>query len=249
MEENLQKLSFRVYYRYLVAVLLKYKILNEKIFKFFHPPKIESDIFYLSQIIKKNAVCIDIGANVGMYTCKLSSLVDRNGQVLAFEPSPLVFRFLRRNVNGGFKKLRNVKIFNLAIGSKQDSVSLIYSREKNGRISDPLTRIGSEWTGSMSFKMVTLDSMVKELGLQNIDFIKIDVEGYEFNVLLGAIETISRCHPVLLMEIDDVWLERYNSSSIDIIDLLKSYGYNAFILRQEKIQELNGSYQGNIYFR
>ena len=239
-------MSVKVYYRHLVTLLLKYNILNETTFNLFHPPKIEAELFHLNKLVKKQSVCIDIGANVGMYTCKLSNLVGKNGQVIAFEPSLHAFKFLEKNVNGLVRKLKNVKIFNLAIGNKPDFVSLVYFYEKGGRISDPLTRIGYEHG---EIRMTTLDSVIPELGLDHVDFIKIDTEGYGFNVISGAIETISKHHPAILMEMDDVWLKRYDSSHHHIMKLLGKYGYKAFSLNDGGFQELNSTFQGNVLFR
>ena len=67
--------------------------------------------------------------------------------------------------------------------------------------------------------------MIDNLNLHGCDLIQLDVEGYELNALLGAIETIKKYKPVLCIEFCEKWLNRYNDSSEKVLDLIYSLGY------------------------
>jgi hypothetical protein len=70
-----------------------------------------------------------------------------------------------------------------------------------------------------------IDDFCKENKIQNIDLLKIDVEGYELNALLGTVETIKKYKPVLCIEFCEKWLNRYKTSSDEILGLLKELNY------------------------
>lgn len=209
-------------------------------------PKIEHDLFHLNSIIKKGQITIDVGANVGMYSVMLSRLVGKNGLVLSFEPMSETFHFLNRTINGKLRKLPNVKIFQKALGNKVGKVSLAYTLGNDDRISDPLTRI-KDINGNVD--ITTLDSFVSDLALSDIDFIKVDIEGYEMEFFKGSKEVLTKYHPLILTEIDQKWLMRYNSSVNDIYDFLESLGYKAFRLVNSTLSQVTERSEGNIYFR
>ena len=98
-------------------------------------------------------------------------------------------------------------------------------------------------------RMTTLDAVVKEVGLRKVNFIKIDVEGYEMNVLKGSVEILQKYHPILLMEIDNIWLARYGSSYDEILSFLSPLGYKQVILEECSFRIASSKYMGNVYFK
>lgn len=244
--KNDRGLSRKVKYRIFIALALKFNLYNKLTFKLIKLPKIEDDIFKIGMFIKKGATCIDIGANVGMYSVICSKYAGQNGKVLAFEPSTQTYRALYNVINGKIMSLSNVQLFNMALGDKDANVDLIFSYENNGRIMDPLTRIGNS---QGNIKMTTLDRIITSLNIERVDFIKIDVEGFEFNVLKGAVNVISKFHPLILMEVDNQWLERYSSSSKNICNFLEQFAYKPFVLKDNRFKIIEDNVQGNIYFR
>ncbi len=245
MERLSKKLSWKAYYRLIITLLLKYGILNKKTFKIMPLPKVEPDLFFLKEIINKGAICFDVGANVGMYTSILSSLVGPNGTIFSFEPSPLTFRLLKKIVFGRVKKLKNVNVFNMGLGSSKGHFGLIYQLDENGNIVDPLTRIDEKGGET---PITTIDTIIEEERISKVDFIKIDVEGYEAKVVSWAINTIQRFHPIILMEVDNNWLGRYGTSNAEIFGLLSKYGYSAYTINFGKLCKLDDCGLGNIYF-
>jgi FkbM family methyltransferase len=134
-------------------------------------------------------VIIDVGAHMGFFTLKF---VTRARQVIAVEPDPLNFDFLKYNVimNGVEDK---VILCNLALGKENGKIFLDRSFYGFGR-----TKSTSKET-KYSSQMKTLDTLVRERLLDSVGLVKIDTEGFELDVLQGAVETLKRHKPDLII--------------------------------------------------
>ena len=125
---------------------------------------------------------LDIGAYVGMFTIKASKAVGPTGRVIAIEPSPENYALLKRNCKG----LGNVTLIRKAIWSSNGVERLYYSK------SPAANSLVTSWKDYVEVETTTLDNLMRELGLDNVDFIKLDAEGAELDVLKGAGETMSK---------------------------------------------------------
>lgn len=141
-----------------------------------------------------NGLCLDIGANIGV----ISMALLRSGfSVHAFEPQPEVFKLLIENVGcaGGEFLCRNTAVGSSAGTAKMPKV------QYGGKGNFGGLGIGDKSIyGSIDVGVITIDS----LDYKDVGFIKIDVEGYELEVLRGARATIERCRPILYIEDDRV---------------------------------------------
>ena len=135
-----------------------------------------------------NSVVLDIGAHIGIFTVKVSSIPGIT--VHAFEPFPRNYALLKQNVL--LNKLQNVLLYDCAIGGRCGTASLNY--DNGSTVSASIVRKESKGIPVM---MKTIDS----LGLARIDFIKLDVERAEYDALLGGLETIGTQYPVISMEV------------------------------------------------
>jgi FkbM family methyltransferase len=162
----------------------------------------------IAELVNSGDHVIDVGANIGYYAIMFASLVGREGSVLCIEPEPDNLIELKRNVTGN--KLTNVEILGAAAGEKVGRVS--FSRGINGRVA-------SELNGHLDVDMVLLDSLVYD----KIDLIKIDVEGYEGQVLAGAQRILADLHPNLFVEVHPDLLIGYSTN--EVIDLVR-HRYN-----------------------
>ncbi len=177
----------------------------------------------LIEICNSNSIVIDIGSNVGSVLMKLAQKCSE-GFVYGFEPDQK--NFYRMSENLRLNKLKNYKIFNYALGAEE---SLAYIQEIDKANSGRNTLTAYPADQATPVKVRALDAVVKELELNKIDIIKIDVEGFEFNVLLGSKETLAKWRPILFVELDDSLLRAQGSSARDLIQLLESdYGYRVF---------------------
>jgi len=134
-------------------------------------------------------VVIDVGAHMGFFTLKVAKKVKR---VIAFEPDPINFRFLMFNIY--LNRFQDkVLAYNLALGERNSQVYLDRSKYGLGRV-----RISDQ--GSLAVKVRTLDTLMNEMSeIERVDLLKIDVEGYEYEVLQGASKTIQKYRPELLI--------------------------------------------------
>ncbi|MDE3046022.1 MAG: FkbM family methyltransferase [Verrucomicrobiota bacterium] len=145
-------------------------------------------IALIQRYAKPGTVVIDVGAHIGTLTLCLSKAVGPQGQVLAFEPQPKIFRELIMNLT--LNESNNVIARHCALGEKKKKIHLDPVLPDN----EGARTIGK---GSETARMFRLD----DFPLNNVSFIKIDAENYESYILDGAKKTISRNKPVILIEI------------------------------------------------
>ena len=156
--------------------------------------------------VKQHRIALDIGANVGLWS---RDLVRHFDQVIAFEPVAMFRECLQRNVTAP-----NITVQSVALGDQDGQVSMIITEGNTGHTHvDPSSR-GGDTT------IVRLDSME----LSNVDYIKIDCEGYEYRILQGAEQTIQRCRPVIVIEQKphDAYSKHYGQFAA--VELLQSWG-------------------------
>jgi FkbM family methyltransferase len=179
---------------------------------------------FANLVINEGDTAIDFGANLGYHTITLSSFVGNYGKVYSFEPQRIIFQQLNCNVfiNG----LDNVYTYNLAVGEKESDVFInspdfhnIYPMYTN--IGN--TSINTDKVGSL-VRQISLDS----LNLPKLNFIKMDVQGSELNILKGGKNTIEKHRPYMFMEIEEKQLKLFNLTSKDLIDYTKNLGYSIY---------------------
>jgi FkbM family methyltransferase len=167
---------------------------EEEIIELFHPE--EGDIV------------IDIGAHMGRYTIPCSKYVGTNGKVIAVEAHPYNFKLLKRNIS--LNRLTNVTAMRCALYSKRDKVKLYLPDEKQGYTmhhsvmsSYLVTKYNEKMEQNyIEVQAYTLDELVKTTGVKQVNWIKIDVEGAEYEVLKGAKEILAASKRIsILVEI------------------------------------------------
>jgi FkbM family methyltransferase len=172
----------------------------------------------------------DIGSHIGIITLFLSRAVGETGQVISFEPNPESFAILCKNVR--MNDLNNVRLVNLGLGDKRNTLSLVYGEHDAGmgtldeawQVKLIETRRGVRWKAAL-VDVYPLDEYIWTESLPDPDFVKIDVEGYEYNVLLGMQDTIRRCKPALLVELHGMGNEQGRENARKVVRLLVSHGY------------------------
>ncbi len=196
----------------------------------------EADFKIIKHLVSNGSYVIDIGANIGDYTKKLSGLVGINGRVFSVEPIPLTFEILASNMKK--LKLRNIELINCAISDTNGHVTMevpLYKKSRGENFYQ--ARIVEENVNS-SFKRIkvesrTLDSLFPDAG--NISFIKCDVEGHELKCIKGAINIMRDSRPAWLIEFsedpDDTGSPAYESFRI-----LKREGYEALWFDGKNLQ-------------
>lgn len=198
----------------------------------------------IKKIVKKDQICFDIGASVGTYTYLLSSLVGPNGVVHSFEPLPRSFDVLKKTVR--VFHLNNVICHPVCLG---DRVSVIEFTGGNGRPGTTYTAHirGAdelEITDFQLLPMITLNTLVSEQRIKQVDFIKCDVEGAELLVFQAGKDVLRRYRPIVMCEVDPIDMMRYKFSTGDIFSFFKECEYQSFAWRGNKLLSLNCFTQG-----
>lgn len=202
MPDSIMRISKTLFYlpNYPIDVIQQYIGNYQKYF--------EQDILDdIAPFIPDNAVMLDIGANIGNHS--LYFAIERNAKkIYAFEPIPETFNILKKNVE--INNLENIITpLNIALSNCNTNADI---KNFNIRFMGA-AQINENIKGNIDVKAV--DNLDIE---ENIDFIKIDVEGYELKVLEGAINTIEKYKPVIFIEL-------LNNEIEIVTNMLEEYGY------------------------
>jgi FkbM family methyltransferase len=167
--------------------------------------------------IKAGMTVIDIGAHIGYYTLLFAKCVGKTGRVIAFEPLPASFEVLKKNVE--LNELTHVSLFTSAIFSHGGELTISIPDHANSGEASVVKAVGAQ---QVQVRSTTLDAVCSTLDIRP-DFVKIDVEGCESEVLAGAGETIGRCRPMMLIELHHF---DGNLSGHPVPNQLTGMGYN-----------------------
>ncbi|WP_223167830.1 FkbM family methyltransferase [Nonomuraea sp. SYSU D8015] len=196
----------------------------------------EPELLGLAGLVRPGAVCFDVGAAYGMYTYPLARLAGPAGQVHSFEPLPVPYRILEAGwrVSGA----RNVRVTNAALGSSTGYQRLRLPYRWGlpihgwAHLQEGLKRPGRFAAArTLEVPVYTVDRVCELREISRVDFIKLDVEGYEAEVLKGAEWTIEQHRPALLLEIEDRHLGKYGRTSAEVADSLIERGYRMHVWR------------------
>jgi FkbM family methyltransferase len=185
--------------------------------------------------LRQGGVAVDVGANVGCHTLIMSSLVGPAGRVLAFEPHPKIFERLADNLN--LNRLANVKTFPYALADESGSANLYtFGEDYANQGMSSLTPVdGTEAQHSIPIECKTLDEVAESESLDRLDLIKIDTEGYEAKVIMGAKKSLASFRPSLLLEYNKAHWQRAGHTLEDVKSLLTDLGYELYFARRSGI--------------
>jgi FkbM family methyltransferase len=209
---------------------------SSKLSKLIYCGQFEKDEFgYIDKYINKDSVIFDIGANIGLHSLYFSCVIGSDGFCYSFEPVKSTYDRLNENIE--FNVFKNIKAFNIAF-SNSDQTLDIY-RSKNGY---------DAWNSLAGFQNISdnkfeiskveckkLDDFLdSNPSIRPPDFIKIDTEGWELNVLKGAQNYLTNNSPVLMIEYSQKNLKMANTEQSELFDYLTSLGYQLFQYNHKK---------------
>ena len=210
----------------------------------------KSDIEFLLSELKDGDIFFDIGANIGLFSLALANK-NKTIKVHAFEPIPLNAKIFEASLELNY--IESVKVNQMCVGQKLGDIE--FSIAKDSAYSSIALTQNQSAVKIIKVPITTLDYYFDANSLQRIDIIKMDVEGAEKLVLDGA-ENIFSNHSIrprlVLMELYDEFLLKFNSSIEDIINLMNGYGYYSFIYINGKKINFDKNYYNrvcNVYFQ
>jgi FkbM family methyltransferase len=176
----------------------------------------------ISSKLKKGMTCLDVGANIGYYVLLESKCIGSQGKIIALEPSPINFECLKKNLIS--LNIGNVQAYNIAAGEKDGITNfLIYEGAGNSCMVIPEGE-KPKWPGDIiTVPIKRIDSFLEGEGITKIDFLRMDVEGYENKVIEGLQNTIRKSKPIIHLELHLHIVGKDNTSKM--LKNLKNEGY------------------------
>lgn len=164
---------------------------------------------WMASNIKGDWNIVDAGANIGMYTLPFSMLAN-SGRIFAFEPTDTI-DILKENLNR--YNVSNVTLINAPLGSKTEKKQ------------DNIYKIWEEAPENRTYDFITIDDYFDGQNVEKIDLIKIDVDSYDYEVLLGAENVLKKYSPLVIVELNHALFLR-NHNPKEAIQWMLSQGYN-----------------------
>jgi len=186
------------------------------------------EIFHLLRHLRGDWTFLDVGANFGYYSIKLAAASAR-GRVIAIEPQEAILAKLRKHIviNGLESRIEALPV---ALSDESGRAGLATCEGNSGKATlDP---------EGDTFDQVPLDNLVRQLHLNRIDAIKMDIEGFEPKALRGAAETLARFSPALCLEINPFALHRQKESAKALGGWLRDQGYELFRIDRSRLSPL-----------
>ena len=182
-------------------------------------------------------MAIDVGANAGTWSVKLSRCVGASGTVVAYEALPHYSRALTLVTK--LIRARNVVVRAVAVGDTERVIGLRW-RTDGGQGLGGLTHVepySRPHAGVLAVPMVPLDKDLEALRIDpsRVAFIKIDVEGAELEVLRGADNLLRVGRPAVYLEAEPKWLARWGHSVSDVFDHMRKYNYKSYLVSGTKL--------------
>ncbi|MDI6795447.1 MAG: FkbM family methyltransferase [Desulfatibacillaceae bacterium] len=180
-------------------------------------------------LLHKGGTVLDVGANIGRFTGLAARRVGPTGRVYAFEPLEYPMRVLKTAAR--LRGWSQVVPVDQGLSSKPGIAQIHIPLQDGWKPKTALAYLAEEATGptvSETIRLTTLDAFAQENNLNQIHFIKCDVEGSELSFLKGALASLAQWRPFLFMEIDPAFCTRRGYAPDELIGLLASLGYRAF---------------------
>lgn len=181
----------------------------------------------MRDFVSPGDIVYDIGANMGLHTAYLSSLVGPTGKVFAFEPNPALHLPLQRTC----QTLGNVEFWPVGLGRERRIETLYVPR-------DHTMASLREWTRQDAKEISVSVEPLDGLNLPAPNFIKCDVEGGELEVFQGARRTLSY-FPVILFEINEHCAKSFNRPATAAVDFLRSLAFDFFVVTETGLMPMN----------
>lgn len=203
--------TMRSFYEYQLHIDLARSMAQKLLY--LQGPRFITELSLFKQHVRPGMTIVDVGANIGYHVLMFEHLLRGNGKIVAIEPSPENLVELHANVEGNH--LKNVDVHPVAIGARIANVGV--KSGINGGI------LESPDIADVGIRLVPMSDLISE----RVDFIKIDVDGYEGEVLKGAVDVLRNHQPTLLIELHPHLIGRFGSSLKSIFQLLREH-YNHF---------------------
>jgi len=186
-------------------------------------------------LLAKDAVVFDIGANLGLSTVMMATSAP-SGKIFSFEPSPSIYPYLEKTVAENF--LKHCVTLPIALGEAPGELSF-FDNPTSASASHLVVGDRSLGGSNYTVKVSTVDDFVFENNLERLDMMKIDVEGFELDVLKGANKTLALLKPAVFLEFNSFTLIAYgNQNPRHVLENLMTIFAHIYRFENGKMQEI-----------
>ena len=198
--------------------------LPTRYFKYF-PENYESENFaFLTESCAPGSVIIDIGAHIGVFSVYAAQVTGKAGKVYAFEPAPATYTLLQQTVTINHEETV-IEAFPKAVGKENGSITFFVSDVKADNSNSLVNYKDHRPLQGIDVAVTSIDNFVQEKKIQKLDFIKIDVEGAEYDTLRGATNTLNNIRPACIVAIHPEPIAAKGDSLEVIYDFIAGCNY------------------------
>jgi FkbM family methyltransferase len=175
------------------------------------------------KILKTNQTVIDVGANIGYFTLLAAHLTGPRGRVFAIEPHPTNFGLLRETLETN--RLRQVKALQIGLGERE-GMGQVHMADQTLFSNRTASMVHSEDWVSFPVRVRSLDECLVEWGIDTVDLLKIDVDGFESKIINGAQDSLrsGRVRNIII-EFNDFWLSKAGDSALALRSRIEELGF------------------------
>lgn len=194
------------------------------------------EIEILKKMVKQGDHVLDIGANIGFYSKILSGLVGQSGRIYCFEPDTTNFNYLKKNT----AHLNNLSLFNNAVSDKKDVIKIYKSKMLNV---DHRTYPVSDYESVEEIHAVGIDELMAEGTIPRVDFVKIDIQGYELVAFKGMSGLLKNNRNIKIVA--EYWphgFKKAGSSAIELYHFFVNLGFKFSVMENNRLEPLSEQY-------
>lgn len=190
--------------------------------------KCEPELLYLNQILKSDSVFIDVGTNKGIYLYQAEKRI-KTGKIYGFEPNKSLIDYIK-------PLFPKVTLFTQAVSS-QTGTSVLYIPKKGNVLQDTRASLESliGETEKIEIQTITLDDWANKHNIYKIDVIKIDVEGHEFDSIIGCKTILETIRPIFIIEIE---LRHAKYPIEEIFNFITNFSYDVFYFDRKTLSPI-----------
>lgn len=202
--------------------------LPTRYFKYF-PKDYESENFeLLSENCNPGAVVMDIGAHIGLFSVVAAQVTGKTGKVYAFEPTPTTYALLQKTVVINHEE-QVIETIQKAVGKENGKITFFITDTKADNANSLVNYRDVSSAHGIDVEVTSVDDFVKEKNINKLDFIKIDVEGVEYDTLLGTANTLKTLKPVCIVSIHPKAIAAKGDKLQDIYDFIVGCNYRIML--------------------
>ncbi len=180
----------------------------------------EDEVRFVRRLLRPGMAVVDVGASFGIFSMAMAGAVGTRGKVWAFEPTPATAEFLQATL--ALNEAHQVSLTRAAVSDQPGTVEFVTSPHSE---LNAVAKTGEARAEALSVPSVTLDRAAADNGWRDVDFVKLDVEGHELQVIAGARTFLTQVSPLVMFEIAA-------SEGVDLrpLDAFQAMGYEFYRL-------------------